>query len=318
MQRSFPFTLPDGWFQVAYSDELAPGAVIPLRYFARDLVGFRSESGDARVLDAFCPHLGAHIGYGGKVVGDSIQCPFHAWRFDGTGACVEVPYAKKIPAKARLASLPTAEANGMVFVWHHAEGKPPQWSLPAVPEIGDPAWTPYRRHRWTIRTRNQEMAENAVDRAHFRYVHGTRNVPESEVSIDGPRLRSVQRAKLLTPRGMVDGGIESNSFGFGCGITRFTGICETVLLGCTTPIDLETVDVRFSFTVKREHGNDTERGVGGAIIDDIVKQMGEDIPIWENKVFRPRPVLCDGDGPIALFRRWCRQFYSEVAPDYQP
>jgi hypothetical protein len=91
-----------------------------------------------------------------------------------------------------------------------------------------------------------------------------------------------------------------------------------VLFASATPIDLEQIDNRFSFTVKREHGNDTNKGVGGAIIADIVKQMGEDIPIWENKVFRPRPVLCDGDGPIGQFRRWCRQFYSEVAADYQP
>jgi phenylpropionate dioxygenase-like ring-hydroxylating dioxygenase large terminal subunit len=318
MPRPFPFPLPNGWFQLAWSDELAAGAVLPLRYFARDLVLFRTQAGDARVLDAFCPHLGAHLGYGGRVVGDTIQCPFHAWRFDGSGACIEVPYAKKIPARAQVASLPVCEANGMVFAWHHAEAKPPEWAVPVVAEVGDPAWTPYRRHRWTIRTRNQEMAENAVDRAHFRYVHGTKNVPESEVTTEGHCLRSVQRAKMMTPRGMVEGRIESNSFGFGCSVIRFTGICETVLFGSTTPIDLEHVDVRFSFTVKREHGNDTERGVGGAIIADIVKQMGEDIPIWENKVFRPRPVLCEGDGPIGLFRRWCLQFYSEVAPAYRP
>jgi nitrite reductase/ring-hydroxylating ferredoxin subunit len=318
MPRSFPFTLPNGWFQIAYSDELAPGAVVPLRYFARDLVLFRTESGEARALEAFCPHLGAHLGYGGKVVGDTIQCPFHAWRFDGGGACVEVPYAKKIPAKAQLASWPTVELNGMVFAWHHAQGAPPAWSVPVVPEVGEAAWAPYRRHRWTIRSRNQELAENAVDRAHFRYVHGTKNVPESEIRFEGPLMRSVHRAKMITPRGMVDGGIESNSLGFGYSTIRFTGICETVLIACATPIDLDHVDNRFSFTVKREHGNDTNRGVGGAIIDDIVKQMGEDIPIWENKVFRPRPVLCDGDGPIGPFRSWCRQFYSEVAADYQP
>ena len=48
-------------------------------------------------IDAFCPHLGAHLGYGGLVEESTIRCPFHAWRFDGTGACVEVPYV--MPAK---------------------------------------------------------------------------------------------------------------------------------------------------------------------------------------------------------------------------
>jgi hypothetical protein len=46
---------------------------------------------------------------------------------------------------------------------------------------------------------------------------------------------------------------------------------------------------------------------------DIEKGMGEDKPIWENKVFVPQPILCDGSGPIALLRRWCRPFYSGPA-----
>ena len=41
----FPFPLPNGWFQVAYSDELAPGGVVPLHYFGRELVLFRTEGG---------------------------------------------------------------------------------------------------------------------------------------------------------------------------------------------------------------------------------------------------------------------------------
>jgi hypothetical protein len=44
-----------------------------------------------------------------------------------------------------------------------------------------------------------------------------------------------------------------------------------------------------------------------------VKQLNEDIPIWENKRYLERPLLCDGDGPIAEFRRWCLQFYSPQA-----
>ena len=70
MTRTFPFPLPNGWFQVAYSDELAPGQVEPLRYFAQDLVLYRTEGGRAQLADAFCPHLGAHIGYGGRVSGE--------------------------------------------------------------------------------------------------------------------------------------------------------------------------------------------------------------------------------------------------------
>jgi len=88
---------PNGWFQVAYANELAPGAVKPLRYFGKDLVLFRTEGGEAKLLDAHCPHLGAHLGHGGKVKGDCIECPFHAWKFDGAGARPADPHGKKRP-----------------------------------------------------------------------------------------------------------------------------------------------------------------------------------------------------------------------------
>jgi len=312
-KREFPFPLPNGWFTVGYSSEVAPGQVVPLRYFGSDLVLFRTETGDARVLDAYCPHLGAHIGRGGKVEGDTIRCPFHGWRFGSDGACVEVPYAQRIPPKARLGCWPLIERNGAIWVWRHAEGKPPSWDVPEIPEFASPDWTEPDFYRWKIGTRNQEMGENAVDKAHFRYVHGTMEVPDSEVTVDGIWRRSVNRSKMMTPRGPVDGCIDANTFGFGCGFTRFTGICETVLMTATTPIDEGSCDVRFAFTQRKENGQKPVGGVGAAIIRDIVKQMGEDIPIWENKAYLERPVLCDGDGPIAEFRRWGQQFYSPQA-----
>ena len=55
------------------------------------------ESGEVFITDVYCPHLGANVTTGGKVVGDCVQCPFHEWKFDGqTGKCVEIPYAKKV------------------------------------------------------------------------------------------------------------------------------------------------------------------------------------------------------------------------------
>jgi phenylpropionate dioxygenase-like ring-hydroxylating dioxygenase large terminal subunit len=52
-----------------------------------ELVVFRgADSGAVSVLDAYCPHLGAHMGVGGQVVGDCMECPFHKWQF-ATGAC---------------------------------------------------------------------------------------------------------------------------------------------------------------------------------------------------------------------------------------
>lgn len=309
--RYYTPEIPNGWFQVAYSDELAPGAVMPLAYFGRQLVLFRTEAGEAKVLDGFCPHLGAHLGYGGKVDGDNIRCPFHAWEFDGAGTCTKVPYAQKIPPKAKLRAWPVREFAGLILVWHHATDEAPAWELPEIPEYGNDDWTDYERKRWTIRTRNQEMAENAVDSAHFRYVHGTTNMPTSQAEVHGHILRVFSSTGMETPRGPVAGSVESLSYGFGFGTVRFKGVVETVLVSSVTPIDGERVDVRFSFSIKKLGGADVTRGVGAAFIGEVSRQLEQDIPIWENKTQWERPVLCDGDGPVGLFRKWCRQFYTQ-------
>jgi phenylpropionate dioxygenase-like ring-hydroxylating dioxygenase large terminal subunit len=300
---------PNGWFQVAYSDELAVNEVVPLQYFGTDLVLFRDGAGAAHVLDAYCPHLGAHLGFGGVVEDGCIRCPFHAWRFNAEGQCVEVPYANKIPPLARLDAWPVFEANGLIMVYHHMEGKPPQWTPPQLEEYGSDRWTEYTRRRWKVRTHNQEMAENGVDSAHFKYVHGTPEQPQTRAEIDGHIFRVRSPVQYTTPQGAIEGQIASDSWGFGFSMVRFTGIVETLIVSSVTPIDGEYVDVRFSFTTKKMGNETVTANVGKAFIAEIERQLGQDIPIWEHKVMKMRPVLCDGDGPIGLFRRWCKQFY---------
>ena len=97
----FPHGVPFGWYFVGYSDELKPGDVKPLRYFEREQVLFRNDDGEVGLLDAHCPHLGAHIGYGGKVTGKSVACPFHGWQFKTDGFCSAIPYAKAFPPIAK-------------------------------------------------------------------------------------------------------------------------------------------------------------------------------------------------------------------------
>jgi phenylpropionate dioxygenase-like ring-hydroxylating dioxygenase large terminal subunit len=262
------------------------------------------------VLDAFCPHLGAHLGHGGIVTGTRIRCPFHAWEFEGrTGECVAVPYAKRVPPSARVGHYPTVERNGSIFAWYHPEDAPPGFEIPELPEATSNDWSTPDRYEWIIHSQIQELGENGVDSAHFRYVHGALNVPIAEVEVDGPYRRNFQPVQLRTPRGDVEGGIDARVYGMGFAATRFTGICETLELACSTPLDEHRVRVRYAFIQPRVDGKDPVGGVAAAIIRDIVKQMNEDIPIWENKTFHPQPLLCDGDGPIPEYRRWCRQFY---------
>ena len=154
------------------------------------------------------------------------------------------------------------------------------------------------------------MNENAVDQVHFRYVHGTKTIPETEVEVDGHVLACRSRMKMETPRGVIMGGIDTTDHGPAFQTVRLSGIVDTLMMNTSLPIDADTTDVCFAYTVRKGEGAE---GVGAAIIRDLEKQMEEDIPIWEAKKYYERPLLCDGDGPLPVYRRWMRQFFSEAS-----
>lgn len=313
MERRASLPIPRGWFAVARGIDVEAGAVERVHYFARDLVVFRTESGEAAVFEAFCPHLGAHFGHGGKVDGETLRCPFHGWGFATSGACTDIPYAKRIPPDVRATRLEAVERNGFIFVWWDPTGRAPWYEIPEVAEAQSDEWTDPDWYEWTIRAHGQELAENGVDQAHFRFVHGTLAVPMTEATEEGAYRRAYSPIEMKTPRGDVSGGIDAQMAGMGFATTRFTGIAETLELATTTPIDEGRVHVRYAFIQPKVDGKDPVGGAAPAIIRDIVKQMNEDIPIWENKAYLPRPALCDGDGPIADFRRWCELFYPDAS-----
>ena len=72
------------------------------------------------------------------------------------------------------------------------------------------------------------------------------------------------------------------------------------------------MDVRFTFAVKKHAVEGVTSNVGAAFIREVSRQLEQDIVIWEHKRYIERPVLCDGDGPIGLFRKWVRQFYPQL------
>ena len=60
-----------------------------------NLAVFRDDNGNAYILDAYCPHLGANIAIGGHVIGDCLECPFHGWQFRGSdGKVMKIPYSE--------------------------------------------------------------------------------------------------------------------------------------------------------------------------------------------------------------------------------
>ena len=309
--RTVPFPVPYGWFSVGRIDELAAEPVAPLHLFGTDLALWR-DGQSYHLVDAYCPHLGAHLAYGGRVEGDCLVCPFHEWSFDADGANVDIPYADRANRKARLRTYPTVVRNRHLLAWYHPDPSVmPGWevaeSLPEHP-------VECLRMDRVIGTAWQEVAENSVDMAHFKSVHGTSRVaPLGELTIDGAyrRVRSTQ--SFQTSRGEVEGQIESNSYGPGLGVVQFTLMGTVTLVAATTPIEADRVQVRF--TMYHPEGDQTAAKIGVGFGAEVARQLDQDIPIWEHKRYQPSPALAPSEKPITEFRNWARQFYASPQPN---
>jgi len=119
--------IPNGCFAVGWSHELREGAVKPNRYFGAERVLFRTRSGAAKVLDPFSPHLGAHFGYGERVMRETLCRPFHGWQLDGTrGECTQIPCCERMPQAARVRSWVVQEKNGLIWTRYHDRGEAPR------------------------------------------------------------------------------------------------------------------------------------------------------------------------------------------------
>ncbi|WP_246202958.1 aromatic ring-hydroxylating oxygenase subunit alpha [Sphingomonas lacunae] len=319
-ERGLDIGFPFGWYAIELADFVAVGEAKPLRYFDKDLAIWRGEDGQVRIMDAWCKHLGAHMGHGGKVHGNLLECPFHAWRYDGEeGVVRDIPYAKSIPPQVKRKCMRTwavTEANGWIWTWYHPDpAVGPMWDVVVHDEVGNPDWTPYEMHEWLVYGSIQNMAENGVDVAHFKYIHGTANVPEAELRWGDWGRGADVKAQMGTPNGMVDGLISYDTMGPGQSWTRFSGISETLLVASLTPVSEDVLRVRYCFTQPRAQAEGPGAGLAKALIRDICKQLDQDKVIWDRMRFERNPIICEGDGPIPQFRRWYSRYYADSASD---
>ena len=311
-ERGFDFgPFPSGWSQVAWSKDLPRGQARPLQAFGQKLVLFRGADGVARLLDAYCPHLGADLGVGGTVVDNTLRCPFHGWQFDGHGACTHIPHARKIPPKARLGSWRLHEAGGLILAWHDAAGRDPWFDPPALSTAELQAASGATTVAYTIRTRWREIAENGVDRAHFHVLHGYPEPPALEATVDGIHFR--MRSNVLWRRFGLERDVRLDIDWTGplITVTRASGDTPFIVLASTMPIDAETIVHRMTFMVPASVAAPLRPLIRRIAVFAASREFERDIPIWESKLCRARPVLCDADGPIVRFRTWTRQFFGE-------
>ncbi|AZE54589.1 Phenylpropionate dioxygenase, large terminal subunit [Pseudomonas synxantha] len=310
---SFPY--PDGWFVIATADELKPGAIITKPFMGRDVVLYRTKTGVLRAVDPYCPHLGAHLG-DGKIEGEDIVCPYHKFAFAPDGRCVRTGCGDK-PPQARLGSRNAREWNGLIAVWQSADGHSPDWELPEFDWTGYSA--PIRGLR-VLPGSVQNPSENGFDPAHLQHLHGWENGTSQVQKNEGHRLDLITR---ITLKGLPIR-IDVNLHGLGLMAVEVNlerAVLQAMFL--VTPAQIaplkwtyrESMRLRVSWLSKWPAF--VQKAVYGLLAPAVyhlwyVRQLQQDIDIWERRSFIRHPKPSATDAPLVAYRRWSMQFYPST------
>lgn len=318
---------PTGWFQIAWSEEIRPGQAVPMRYFGKDLVAFRSDSGVLSVLDAHCKHLGAHLGHGGKVRKNCVICPYHGWAWDAEGRNADVPY-QDAQTKAKLGKYTIAESYGLIYLWHDPAGGGPRDEMKLVDLFNDyegvdgavddyyPSFPHAVVNKPGEPIHPQLIQENAADSMHFRYTHNAPEDPELLwCTVDGGRWSSAMGFKSpKTKEVALTLYTQNPSPGLSFAVFDGKAAHYRLVLSCT-PIDDETSDLRVSYFLKRDPNSPD---VMPKAIRDFAAHteelFEEDARIWRHQKFMQNPVYAKQDiKGYTMLRKWSERFYEADA-----
>jgi 3-ketosteroid 9alpha-monooxygenase subunit A len=310
-----------GWHVLGKADSFTSTPQMH-EYFGTKLVAYRGEDdGEVHVLDAYCPHMGADLSKG-CVKGNSIVCPFHAWSWGADGVCDDIPYAKRIPPKAVIKSWETREVNGLLLVWNDPEGNAPiaEQEIKRIEDYYSGEWTDWTMNQVVIKSHCRELVDNMSDMAHFGPVHYS-TVKSFSNEQDGHTFTQymVGGHEILTEGDTPMTSVATYE-GPAYMTTTMTGMMDgqpmtTHLLVSHIPVSKDEFHINFGVMLKK-NPHLTERQ-NQQVVEEYTKlsidSFIQDVEIWDNKVRVDNPLMCDGDGPINMVRKWYSQFYMDVA-----
>ena len=314
-----------GWFQIGWSVDFGVERPVPMRYFGRDLVGYRTAAADLVVLDAICQHLGANMAFGGHVDGDCIVCPFHGWKWNPEGANVDIPYSEKLKSNRakRLRTWSVRERDGLVYLWHDPASSPPTWEPPTMVEEPERYHDLHPDGVWSwdrVRVHPQMAVENTADAAHFKYVHRADEVgrilgsrwDDSVFAVDYELgMGRAARTTFLAERpGRITARLLARAWGVGLLGANFSGPGSAINMLCITPVDGISSRIMSSVWVPRSVSEDMIR----LRVREQVKQIERDITIWEHMNYLPRaPFPPEEARDFVALRNWTTRFYADPA-----
>ncbi len=177
------------WYVILESKEIKPGKVVGVRRMGERLVLWREAGGKLGCAVDFCPHRGARLSQG-QIIGECVECPFHGFIYDPSGACKLIPANGRnaqIPKAFHLQSYPVQEAHGWVYLWWGAtrEDLPP---LPYFESISEDFSSRTIQDHWA--THYSRAIENQLDVVHLPFIHKTTIGRGNRTLVNGPFTRS--------------------------------------------------------------------------------------------------------------------------------
>mmetsp|Transcript_19923 Transcript_19923/g.37156 ORF Transcript_19923/g.37156 Transcript_19923/m.37156 type:complete len:426 (+) Transcript_19923:128-1405(+) len=351
-RKHFPPPYPNGWFHVCNAADVAGGNVHSISALGLDLVAFRGQlTKEVAILKAHCPHLGAHLGEGGEVIGDSVRCPFHGWEIDGTGSCTKIPYSKmqSIPSKCKTDTYACREIMGAIWMWFDAEGRDPLWELDEYKDVQEKGMTLRVVKQNTFYQHIAEMCENSADPYHFQTLHAPLPIPGFS-KVVGCQHRITQKYpdkvsdagqmhKCHFTERMYDlellGGWRSPGISLRGNVPLSARILDSILttvcfegpgnisFSISTPIgEMRMFMTNLPLEPFKQHVENHwfapwyfPTFLVRIFATLSAHALEQDRQVWENKVYRKQMNLVGGDGPFPAFRRYWAGHYSKSSED---
>jgi phthalate 4,5-dioxygenase len=160
------------WLPALHSSEIARPDCAPVRIklLGEPLIAFRDSKGRVGLLDEFCAHRGVSLWFG-RNEDCGLRCPYHGWKYDVSGQCVELPSEGPdgpMRKRMKLKSYPCLELGGVVWTYMGPpalQPEPPGLEWPQVP-----AERRYVSKRLQESNYLQAM-EGGIDSSHVSFLH---------------------------------------------------------------------------------------------------------------------------------------------------
>jgi phenylpropionate dioxygenase-like ring-hydroxylating dioxygenase large terminal subunit len=167
-------------FDASIQENMSLRPMKAVRLLGQDLILFKDNQGQWGLIDRDCPHRGADLAFG-RYEGDGLRCPFHGWKFDIHGNCLETPgepVGSKLCDRVKQRSYPVLEKSGVLFAWMGEEGKAPpfpNYDCFAAPSSHVFAFKGMWHCNWL------QAFEVGIDPAHTSFLHRFLN----DAALDG-------------------------------------------------------------------------------------------------------------------------------------